>query len=114
MEQLIYETMESYNNYIDAVHQGSLDIAEKLRTENNEEALPMVKDFSEGLIWLIDVNTKLKDLGYSASLNMEEIQEFFVEINEGLLNQDYVLVADMFEYEIAPYFEQLEKYTINS
>ncbi|WP_274309191.1 hypothetical protein [Solibacillus daqui] len=111
MQELIFETMESYNNYINAVTKGSLEIADKLRAENLEEALPMIKDFSEGLLWLIDVNQKLFNLGYSAQLEMDDVQEYLIEINDGLQNKDYVLVADMFEYEILPYFEQLEQYT---
>lgn len=110
MDQIVLETMESYNNYVGQIIKGSNKIADDLRTGNVENALSMIKDFSEGLVWIIEVNQKLKEFGKDINLNISEIQEFFVEINEGLENKDFVLVADLFEYEIAPFFEQLELY----
>ncbi|WP_042471099.1 hypothetical protein [Bacillus ndiopicus] len=112
MQELIRETMESYNNYIINVKEGALKIADKLRTEDIKGALTLISDFSEGSIWLVDVNKKLMDLGYLVKLEMNVIQEFLIEINEGLENQDYILVADIFEYEISPFFDQLEQYEI--
>lgn len=110
MEQIILETMESYNHYVGEIVKGSIKIADDLRTGNVDSALTMIKDFSEGLLWLMEVNQKLTDLGKQAELDVNNIQDFFVEINEGLENKDFVLVADIFEYEIAPFFEQVELY----
>ena len=112
MKPIILETMESYNSYIHAVIKGTLEIADKLRNEKLDEVLPLIKDFSEGLLWLIDAKQKLSNLGYNVELDFSKIQEYFIEINDGLENKDYVLVADMFEYEISPFFEQLELYEI--
>lgn len=112
MQPIILETMESYNSYIHAVTKGTLEIADKLRNEELNEVLPMIKDFSEGLLWLMDAKQKLSDLGHNIELDFNVIQEYFIEINDGLENKDYVLVADMFEYEISPFFEQVELYEI--
>lgn len=112
MQDLINETMDSYNHYIKKVIEGSLQIADKLREEELKEALALISDFSEGTIWLINVNRKMDELGYSVKLDIESIQTFLMEVNEGLQKQDYVIVADMFEYEILPFFEQLELYKI--
>lgn len=112
MQDLINETMDSYNHYIKKVIEGSLQIADKLRGEELKEALTLIGDFSEGTLWLTDVNQKLNELGYSVKLDMENIQTYLIEINDGLQKQDYVLVADMFEYEILPFFEQLELYKV--
>ncbi|MED4888215.1 hypothetical protein MKY88_03435 [Lysinibacillus sp. FSL R7-0073] len=112
MQEVIQESMESYNEYIRNVIPGTVSIANKLRMDEAKEALSMISDFTEGVIWMSDINEKLKGLGYSVELNINDIQEYLEEINEGLQNQDFILVADMFEYEISTFFEQLELYEV--
>lgn len=109
MEHLIVETIESYNMYIEKVPAGAEYIANSLREDNVNVALQAIKDFSEGILWLSEVSQLLKSNGVTANLNIEKIQEFLIEINNGLEKQDYVVVADMFEYEIAPFFSELEQ-----
>lgn len=109
MDNLIVETIESYNMYVEKVPVGAEYIANSLREDNVKEALRAIKDFSEGVLWLSEASELLKSNGVTANLNIEKIQEFLIEINNGLELQDYVLVADMFEYEIAPFFVELDR-----
>ncbi|WP_339263841.1 hypothetical protein MKY07_03480 [Solibacillus sp. FSL W7-1472] len=109
MEKLIAETMESYNMYIKKVPTGAEYIANNLREDNINDGLQTIKDFSEGVIWLTEVSELLNRNGITAKLDIQKIKGFLIEINEGLEKQDYVLVADMFEYEIAPFFIELEQ-----
>ncbi|WPK12408.1 hypothetical protein R6U77_01580 [Lysinibacillus louembei] len=106
MNNLLSETIESYNQYVEKIPSGAFYIANCLRTDNITEALSGIKAFSEGVIWLIDVKGLLKKNQVNVELSIEKIQEFLIEINTGLEMQDYILVADMFEYEIAPFFEE--------
>jgi hypothetical protein len=102
------EILEDYNNYLERVPKGTIQIAEQLREDNMQEAFSAIKDFSEGVLWLSHASGFLKLNGAQAELDILKIQEFLVQVNEGLEKQDYVLVADMFEYEIAPFFEEVE------
>ncbi|SOB91096.1 hypothetical protein SAMN05880501_101261 [Ureibacillus xyleni] len=108
MSEIILEVIESYNQYLDKVVNGSTTIADLLRTERISDAMNIILDFTEGMGWLTDVSILLKQNDVSINLRVEQIHEFLIEINTGLINQDYVLVADMFEYEIAPFFESVE------
>lgn len=103
----ITEVVESYNSYIKNIAPGSLQIAEHLRKDEVQEALQLILQFSEGMGWLVQVNDLLSQNSIKANLQAEKIHEFLNEINSGLEIQDYVLVADMFEYEIALFFEQI-------
>lgn len=103
------EVVQSYNEYIGNVAAGSLQIAEHLRKDEVQQALQSILHFSEGMSWLVEAGDALQRNGLQVSLQVEKIHEFLNEINSGLEVQDYVLVADMFEYEIAPFFEQLTK-----
>lgn len=104
-EQIVMESVESYNEYLVKVPAGCLAIAEHLRNEEVHEALQIILQFSEGAMWLVDASTALQNLDVAVVLPVEKIHEFLNEINSGLEIQDYVLVADLFEYEIAPFFE---------
>lgn len=103
--ELVHETVQSFNEYLTKLPKGCHDIAELLRTNNIPEALISIMNFTEGAIWLVQANDLLVKNGVIYNLKSSKINEYLNEINTGLEIQDYVLVADIFEYEIAPFFE---------
>lgn len=107
MSEQINEVVTSYNEYIQNIAPGSMKIAEHLRRDEVQEALQMILQFSEGMGWLVQASELLNHKAIKVGLEVEQIHEFLNEINNGLEIQDYVLVADMFEYEIAPFFEEV-------
>ncbi|WP_051800215.1 hypothetical protein [Lysinibacillus sphaericus] len=112
MNNLLIETMQSYNEYLGNIVLGSDTIISNIQNDEVSKALQLILQFSEGVTWLIEVNHKLKELGYENELNHESIQEFLNEINNGLEIQDFILVSDIFEYEIKPFFENCIQYKI--
>lgn len=110
MNEEILEVMESYNEYLDKLPGGCKSIAEYLRNNRIDEALELILHFSKGVSWLCEVNEKLSLLGFNNSLHIERINEFLIEINSGLEIQDYLIVADIFEYEIAEFFKNAIRY----
>lgn len=105
MDDLLQETLESYKSYIYKIPAGAIYIATSMREDRIQDALKEIRNFSEGLLWLTDANQLINKNGVEIELNINQIFEFLTEINEGLESQDYLLVADLFEYEIAPFFE---------
>ncbi|MEO4054179.1 hypothetical protein [Solibacillus sp. CAU 1738] len=111
MNQIIKETMESYNEYIKKLIIGCETISEELR--NHEQTLlNNIMLLSEGIEWLISVNKKFFELNIGDLIDSNEIKSFLIEINDGLENKDYLLVADIIEYEMKPFFESLSPYEI--
>ncbi|MBG9454821.1 hypothetical protein ABE61_12390 [Lysinibacillus sphaericus] len=106
MEQ-VQGVIDSYNLYIENITTGVQYIATQLRLDGTEEMFVAIKDFSEGVIWLSQVTELLKPYDIDTQLDITKIEEFLIEINKGLEIKDYIIVADMFEYEIAPFFEEL-------
>lgn len=106
MTEILNETIQSFNEYLPRVSTGSQEIAENLRSDQLAPALKMILEFSEGMSWLVEASELFKANDVDVTVQIEKIQEFLEEINTGLEMQDYVLVADMFEYEIAPFFEE--------
>ena len=113
MNILMKETMESYNQYISGLPNGCQAIADLIREDSIQEAVRNILQFSEGMGWIVDANRLLTENGQTVLLQPEKIHEFLDEVNNGLEIQDYVLVADMFEYEIKPFFEESSLYEIS-
>ncbi len=101
------EIFESYIQYIDKLSVEIIKLAEYFRTDKLEFGLRGILDLSEGLTWLNLSNEYLVNKNKVKEINFIAIQSYLLEINEGLEIGDYVLVADILEYEIAPYFEQI-------
>lgn len=96
----------SYNEYIAKIPNGCIKIAQELRKENMD-ILKSIIDFSEGMEWLIAVNNHFTEQGVQMELNQSMLIDYLNNINEALIQEDFYLVADLFEYEIADYFEKL-------
>lgn len=106
MTEFLMETIHSFNEYLPRVVVGSREIAGNLRSDQIASALKMILEFSEGMTWLVEARELFEANDVKVDVQIQKVQEFLQEINKGLEMQDYVVVADMFEYEIAPFFEQ--------
>lgn len=109
MTNIVLETQESFYHYIERVATGSQTIADYLREDKIGEAIQLIVQFSEGVSWLTKVVELMENHKYTIDINFSDINPFLDEINNGIERQDYVIVADMFEYEIQPFFEEAKK-----
>lgn len=101
--------VEDYNEYVSRLPLGCLVIAESLREGNITAALVSIENFTEGVTWLIAVNKYLETQGIITEIKQENLNSYLLEINDGLGIQDCFLVADIFEYELIPYFKGIQK-----
>lgn len=108
----ILEIKKEYNSYLSKVKDASLVIASLLRSGEVSQALNIIQHFSEGVNWLIEVNSKMTQLGENVIFDIRSIEEFLIEINNGLEIEDYYLVADLFEYEISTFFKNSDRYIV--
>lgn len=72
----LHEVIVSYNEYINNVPNGASYIAEQLTKGNKEPALVAIQDFSEGMLWLIEVQPLLQEYGMKVELPIHQIQDF--------------------------------------
>ncbi|MEQ2527511.1 hypothetical protein WMO40_12415 [Bacillaceae bacterium CLA-AA-H227] len=103
---IVQETQQTYYEYINQVEKGCLQISEYLRTEQISEALNTIIQFSEGIVWLLQVEELMNKNGFSMDSLIHKANEFLNEINQALEIRDYVFVADLFEYELNPLFKE--------
>lgn len=98
------DIQQSYYNYVVNIERGSLFISNKLREEDYDKALQAIVDFSEGIEWLLNAEALMLEQSYTIDSNVQKVTLFMNDINECLVFQDFITLADLFEYEIAPLF----------
>ncbi|WP_102692927.1 hypothetical protein [Rummeliibacillus pycnus] len=108
MEKIVFETQQSYYEYIQNVVKGCQNISDHLREDNTSEALQEIYQFTEGIDWLVKVEELMLHHNFTIQSHVREAVPFLIEINESLDKQDFVYVADLFEYELQPIFEKCQ------
>lgn len=101
------EIVDEYYKYVAKIPAGLQYIADNLRTDNVQIALNEILNFSEGITWIKQMEEILTDQGVNTNFDKLQLEDYLNLINEGLEKQDFVLVADIFEYEVLPYFEKI-------
>lgn len=114
MKDQVYELIDSYNEYLGRIPNGINQIVEFLRDGNTEDAIEQIIQLIEGIQWLNDVNAIFQRFGYKTQFDYDILNGYLNSINEGLQIQDYILVADLLEYEIEPFFSNLNLMNIES
>lgn len=104
--QSIYE---DYRNYLVKVPTGIKYLIEAFRENHIQEGLDSLKDFSEALTWLVNAAEYLKASEFEIEFDISKVITRLEEINEALKYQDFLLVADILEYELYEYFNDLIK-----
>ena len=108
MENLVIETQQSYYEYIQNVVEGCQSISDHLREDNTSEALQEIYQFTVGIDWLVKVEELMIKHNFIIQSHVKEVVPFLIEINKSLDKQDFVYVADLFEYELQPIFEKCQ------
>jgi hypothetical protein len=102
MEDIIKETIESIKEYTPKLIDATTQITEYLQTENDFDALQLIIQVSEGIDWLMQAVNHIQNLKGVQIVDTEELASKLKEVNEALEARDFVLTADLFEYEINP------------
>lgn len=106
MKSLIEETLESLNEYLPKLIEGCKEVSRDLQTGNEAAALDKLPLVLEGLEWVTEAIGGIKNNGRSINVDEKALIPFLLDMEGALEIGDYVLVADLFEYEIAPILEQ--------
>lgn len=109
----IEEVISNYNAYIHRIPAGCSQIVRFINENRISEALEMIVDFSEGITWLTSARSYLEADGIILDWKENQVTDFLNEINTGLEVGDFVIVSDIFEYEITPFFKGIQNLVTN-
>ncbi|MGY0375129.1 hypothetical protein [Clostridium sp. JNZ J1-5] len=103
-----FEALKTASEYIGNLKLGIINSAEKFQTGDENiglEAIPLIVD---GIEWLTQVIELTKDIQKS-EISLYELNEKLEEIVEAVENNDFILVGDLFQYELIPIIDDIEE-----
>ncbi|URZ00973.1 hypothetical protein [Clostridium felsineum] len=102
------EALKTAAEYIPKLKKGIKDIYEYYEKGEYEKGAEIITEASEGFGWIINLIAVTKDV-LSEELDEAELTEKFSEVIEAMENEDYILVGDLFQYEVYPIIENYER-----
>jgi|GEM_PF-1989663 len=110
----VKEVIINCNEYIDKLKEdGILKLINGIQGGNEEESLTLIPLIADGLQWVIEVVEKTKDMQIE-KININKLLENLEEINTALENEDYILMSDIFEFEIFEELNSIQKLLIKN
>ncbi|MED4911303.1 hypothetical protein P9761_24310 [Brevibacillus centrosporus] len=118
LSEYLLETLGNVSSYLQKMIEAIEEIVENFRTGEEGEGSKKFLDAIEGLGWLLDMATsqqnyikqnKIKEP--EKVLFIEQYEELLAKIVEALELSDFVLIADLLEYELIPWFEEYKEWS---
>lgn len=101
-----YELAESAAGYAGNLFRAMEKTVEDLRGDRAREGLQSLANVIEGLEWLLQAVTALNNASATPIFADEALKGFLKEMVGASENMDYVLLADLIEYEILPIIDE--------
>jgi hypothetical protein len=105
MKAIVVETLESLKEYIPKMVIGCQSTVENLQGGNEAVALQLLPAIIEGFEWILQAISGLQDNGQLLDIELSNLSQHFQEMLNALEIGDYVLLADLLDYEIVPVME---------
>ena len=117
IEALIARNIDNAGNYLDRLLPGFEKATQLFRTGNEQEANRYFLDIIDGIEWFSEVVTQTLAAtgGDPATLKLgtetlqdrnERLLSYTTPMVEANQNRDWVLLADLIEYELTPFYEE--------
>lgn len=107
MEQKL-EALETAKNYINNLKQAIDKIYNYISEGKENNAIALIPSFTEGVEWVSQVLVLTKDI-HKKDLNINGLNDVLKEVVEAIENEDYILVGDLFKYEIYEVLDEVQK-----
>ena len=105
MLELVLETLETCKEYVPKLINAATTIANHFQSGNEAAGVELLEPVFEGIGWVIDAVNGIQQNRYQLDIQLDEMKELLKSLEEALEIRDYVQMADLFEYEIAPLLE---------
>ena len=102
------EILKTTSEYLVNLKGGIENLVVLMNEEKEQQACGIIPEIADGVGWVLNVTNLTSDILGEVE-NLDEINNFLTEIVEALENEDYILVSDLFNYEILPILENLHE-----
>ncbi|MGG7174133.1 hypothetical protein ACQPV1_12490 [Clostridium neonatale] len=102
------EVLQTANDYMNNLKDGIVNLANMIQEGKEQEAITIIPQVVDGIEWVVQVITLTKEVQKN-EIGVEALNDQLQEIIEALENEDYILVGDLFNYEILPILEDIHE-----
>jgi hypothetical protein len=118
IEPIFYDSLESVVEYIPKMLGAIEEMVEAFRRSDEGKGTRIFLQAIDGLQWIHEIvsgqHAYLKNhfnISISDDLAVHHLQESLQQLLEAMEQQDYILMADVLEYELSPYLQRVWKNT---
>lgn len=109
MDKQYSDLIDTMNSYLEVLINASENIANIFRTGNEADATTQLIQYIEGLIWLVEAIDTINANGSNLTdVSTKDLNNKLKEMEQAMLNKDYVLLADILEYEMSELLGELK------
>jgi len=115
LQDLVANNLANAKEYLEKLVPGFQKAADLFRMGNEQEANQYYLQILEGIDWfsqvLLTIVNAQVDIFKEQTLEerQKKLTEFMAQMLEANQNQDWVLMADLLEYEMAPFYKDWQK-----
>lgn len=102
------QALMTANDYLYNLENGINQLVEAFQQENNNKGCSIIPLVADGIKWIIDIVNLTRE-SQPNFIDISIIDEKLDEVVEAIENEDYILVGDLFNYEILPIIEKIHE-----
>lgn len=102
------EVLQTANDYMNNLKNGIVNLANMIQEGKEQEAITIIPQVVDGIEWIVQVIILTKEVQKN-EIGVGGLNDQLQEIIEALENEDYILVGDLFNYEILPILENIHE-----
>lgn len=105
MEEKI-EVLNTVNEYLNNLKNGIGQLVSAFEVGENNKGCSLIPLVADGIAWIMEAINLTRDI-HKNYIDISMIDDKLNEIVEAIENEDYILVGDLFNYEILPILDNI-------
>jgi hypothetical protein len=103
-----FETLQSVKEYMVNLINGIEKAVEYFQIGEEKKGCDLISPIADGIQWMSEALLLTKDIHHQ-DIELVAMNEKLKEIVEALENDDFILIGDLFEYELKPIIEDIQR-----
>ncbi|MCB2288849.1 hypothetical protein LGK97_03610 [Clostridium sp. CS001] len=103
-----FDTLKTVSEYMVNLINGIDKAVEYFQAGEDKKGCDLISPITEGMQWMSDALMVTKDI-HKQEMNLQHMNEKLSEIVEALENGDFILIGDLFKYELTPVLGDIQK-----
>ncbi|GCD09011.1 hypothetical protein [Clostridium tagluense] len=103
-----FDTLKTVSEYMVKLINAIEKAVEYFQAGEDRKGCDLIFPITEGIQWMSDALMITKDI-HKQDMGLKNMNEKLTEIVEALENGDFILIGDLFQYELTPILEDIQK-----